>query len=261
MANKNTWDVLIIGGGLAGLTTALHLSKYDCKICLIEKYSYPHHKVCGEYVSNEVLPYLKSLSIDPFSVGAKNISKFEITDTKGTPIKTELPLGGFGISRFTFDNLLYQAVKDKIEVIFDTVEKVTFNKNEFTVSTQKKQVHKADFVVGAFGKRSNIDTFLKRKFISKPSPWLAVKAHYEYDFPEDMVALHNFDGGYCGLSKTETNAVNACYLTTFKSFKKFGDIDAFQKNTLSENPFFKKILSGGKTNIQKAIDHQPGFLQ
>ncbi|MBK5212516.1 MAG: tryptophan 7-halogenase [Flavobacteriaceae bacterium] len=253
MAYKTKWDIIIIGGGLAGLTTALRLVNTNCKVCLIEKNKFPHHKVCGEYVSNEVLPYLNSLGIDPFSIGAKKISKFEITDVKGFPLKANLPLGGFGISRYAFDNLLFEALKDKIEIIFDTVEKVTFDENQFLVTTQRKDVLNADFVIGAFGKRSNIDSFLNRKFMQQPSPWLAVKAHYEYDFPEDTVALHNFNGGYCGLSKTETNAVNACYLATFKSFKKYGDIETFQNKELSKNPFLDTFFKKAKPIFKKPL--------
>jgi flavin-dependent dehydrogenase len=253
MASKTKRDIIIIGGGLAGLTAALHLANNNCVVCLIEKNEYPHHKVCGEYVSNEVLPYLNSLGIDPLSVGAKKISKFEITDTKGIPFKTSLPLGGFGISRYCFDNLFFESLKNKIEIIFDTVEKVTFEESQFSVTTQSKDVLRTDFVIGAFGKRSNIDSFLNRKFMQQTSPWLAVKAHYNYDFPEDTVALHNFNGGYCGLSKTETNAVNACYLTTFKSFKKYGIIDDFQKKELSKNPFLNKFFKEAKPIFKKPL--------
>lgn len=253
MANNKKWDIVIIGGGLAGLTIALHLSNNNCKVCLIEKNEYPHHKVCGEYVSNEVLPYLQSLGIDPLSVGAKKISKFEITDTKGIPVNANLPLGGFGLSRYAFDNLLYQSLKNKATIVFDTVEKVDFNEKQFTILTQRKDVYKADFVVGSFGKRSNIDSFLKRDFMKQNSSWLAVKNHFEYDFPDDTVALHNFKGGYCGLSKTETNAVNACYLTTFKSFKKYGEIENFQKQELSKNPFLEKFFNEAKPIFKKPL--------
>ena len=251
--HKNKYDVIILGGGLGGLTTAIHLAKANVKICLIERNTYPHHKVCGEYISNEVLPYLNSLGIDPFLLGAKRITKFEITNEKGFPLKAKLPLGGFGISRYALDNLLFENLNNKAKILFDTVEKVVFEENSFSVTTQNKDILKADFVVGAFGKRSNIDTFLKRKFIQQNSPWLAVKAQYEYNFPEDIVALHNFNGGYCGLSKIETNAVNACYLTTFKSFKEYGDITTFQNKELSRNPNLEKFFNEAKLIFKKPL--------
>jgi len=58
-----SYDVIIVGGGLAGLTAAIHLSKAKHTVLVLEKNTYPHHKVCGEYVSNEILPYLEYLGI------------------------------------------------------------------------------------------------------------------------------------------------------------------------------------------------------
>lgn len=253
MALTNKWDIIIIGGGLAGLTSALHLAKNQLSVCLIEKNEYPNHKVCGEYVSNEVIPYLNSLGIDPMKVGAKSISNFKITNKKGHSISANLPLGGFGISRYAFDKLIYDVLKDEVNIIFDTVEKVIFTDKDFEITTQNKEIFYADFVVGAFGKRSNLDVALNRKFMQGNSPWLAVKGHYEYDFPADLVALHNFNGGYCGLSKTETGAVNACYLATFNSFKKYGGIDNFQEMELSKNPFLKEFFSNAKPLFKRPL--------
>ncbi|HNU89628.1 MAG TPA: FAD-dependent oxidoreductase, partial [Ferruginibacter sp.] len=56
LLKSSTTDITIIGGGLAGLVSAIHLSKAGLAVTLIEKNEYPKHKVCGEYVSNEVLP-------------------------------------------------------------------------------------------------------------------------------------------------------------------------------------------------------------
>jgi flavin-dependent dehydrogenase len=253
MATGEKYDVLIIGGGIAGLTCALHLSKNNCKVLLIEKQNYPHHKVCGEYVSKEVIPYLNSLEIDPFSIGAKHITNFEISNKEGQLLKTELPLGGFGLSRYAFDAMLYNAIKDKVTLHFNTVEAVNYSDNQFEVITQNKETFIADYVVGAFGKRSNIDIHQNRTFIKKKTPWLAVKAHYEFEFKDDTVALHNFEGGYCGLSKTEMDTVNACYLTTYKSFGKFGNIEEFQKHVLSKNPYLKEFFTNAKPLFKKPL--------
>jgi flavin-dependent dehydrogenase len=253
--NKTTgFDILIIGGGLAGLTCALHLSKStNLSIALIEKQRFPHHKVCGEYVSNEVLSYFNELGVDPHAAGAQNITNFELSFISGKKINAQLPLGGFGMSRYALDDILYKRIKDTVSVIFDTVTTVDYSFEEFKVQTQSTSKYKAKFVVGAFGKRSNMDVFLHRKFIQNKTPWMAVKAHYDYPFPEDTVALHNFKGGYCGLSKTESGSVNACYLATISSFKKHGTIEKFQKKVLSENKHLKNFFEHAEMKFDKPL--------
>ncbi len=253
MVKNSTYDLIIVGGGLAGLCCALHLSKHHLKILLIEKYEYPHHKVCGEYVSNEIMPYLNGLGVDPFAKGAVPISKFEISAKDGQLVSSKLPLGGFGISRYTLDHMIYEQIKDRVEVVFSTVESILFSSEIFSVRTILKDTYTSNFVVGAFGKRSLLDNFLNRSFIQQKSPWLGVKAHYDYNFPEEKVALHNFEGGYCGLSKIESGAVNACYLTTFKSFKPFGSIEIFQKEQLSKNPHLEDFFANAKPLWDKPL--------
>lgn len=53
-----------MGGGLAGLTAAIHLAQQNNTVLVFERHQYPRHKVCGEYVSNEIIPYLEYLHID-----------------------------------------------------------------------------------------------------------------------------------------------------------------------------------------------------
>ena len=72
----NSWyDAVIVGGGLAGLVCAIELSRAGHRVLVLEKKTYPFHKVCGEYVSHEVLAYLQSLDIDPYAYGAARIGK------------------------------------------------------------------------------------------------------------------------------------------------------------------------------------------
>ena len=153
-----TTDVLIIGGGLAGLTSALHLQQAGVNVILIEKNSYPHHKVCGEYISNEVLPYLNWLGLNISDLQPTSIAKLEFSTASGKAINCDLPLGGFGISRFILDEYLYKkALKNGCTVLKDTVESVTFESNQFIVTTAKNRILRSEIVIGAFGKRSNMD--------------------------------------------------------------------------------------------------------
>ncbi|MFB9079318.1 NAD(P)/FAD-dependent oxidoreductase [Flavobacterium procerum] len=250
---KTNSDVLIIGGGLAGLVAAIHLSKKKLAVTLIEKSAYPRHKVCGEYVSNEILPYLKWLDVDVSELSPTSISKFEFTTNDGKTTTAKLPLGGFGISRYSLDHFLYQkAILYNCTIIQDTVTDIAFNNDLFTI-TASSQVLTSRIVLGAFGKRSNVDQVLNRKFIYKKSPWLAVKAHYAGNIDDDLVALHNFNGGYCGVSKVENNIVNICYLADYVTFKKYKNIEEYQKNILYKNKHLKSIFENSTLLFDKHL--------
>ena len=250
---KTVNSVVVIGGGLAGLVAAIHMAKNGMQVTIIEKNDFPKHKVCGEYISNEVLPYLKSLQIDIDSLQPKAIDQLIFSLKSGKIIATKLPLGGLGISRFALDFYLYQyAISLGCDVRKETVEKISFAADEFTISTNVDE-YKSQIAIGAFGKRSNIDAYLNRDFIKKKSNWLGIKAHYQLDYVDNLVGLHHFDGGYCGVSKIENNLVNVCYLANYDSFKQYKSIDEYQKNVLFENPNLKAIFEKATLTFEKQL--------
>ncbi|MBF6642094.1 NAD(P)/FAD-dependent oxidoreductase [Flavobacterium sp. J49] len=250
----NQSKVVIIGGGLAGLTAAIHLRKLNIPVALIEKNSYPKHKVCGEYLSNEVLPYWQWLNISIEELKPTHINQLQFSTVSGKTINTNLPLGGFGVSRYALDYYLYQkAIADGCEIVHESIEKIHFTDDVFTITTATETIIKSKIVLGAFGKRSNIDIQLNRNFIQKKSPWLAVKAHYNGDFPNEVVGLHNFKGGYCGVSKVEDNRINICYLASYETFKKHRDSDLYQKEVLEQNPHLKNIFQSTKLLFEKPL--------
>ena len=237
------YDIIIVGGGLAGLTASISLSKAGHSVLVLEKRTYPHHKVCGEYVSNEIRPFLEHLGLDLKGLRAVPIQYVCISNHKGKSRKAKLPLGGFGISRYTLDHALYKlAVKNGVHFQFEVVTSVQLQHHIFYVTTNKG-TYKSELVIAAHGKRSHFDKYLNRPFIKDKSPWLGVKAHYQIDnFPEDHVMLHSFPGGYGGLSLTEQGTVNFCYLSNYKSFQKEKSIATFNANVVSQNPFLKTFL-------------------
>lgn len=255
MKTQNThFDVIIVGGGLAGLCNAIHLSKFNKKVLLIEKNEYPKHKVCGEYISNEVLPYLAFLDFNPFDFGAVKIDNFQLSTTNNQLISAKLPLGGFGISRYKLDfELLQKAIQNGVILWQDLVTNIQFKNNLFEVETKENQLVTSKIVIGAFGKRSFLDVAMQRDFIQRKSPYLGVKIHVKGTFSNDLVALHNFKGGYCGVSKVENNEINLCYITNFSSFKKHKNIDDFQEQVVFKNQFLKEIFHNTKSVFEEPL--------
>ena len=103
--------VVVVGGGLAGLVSAILLNRRGFAVTLIEKKAYPFHRVCGEYISNEVKPFLQKHNLFPNHVETSSISQFEFTSIKGRSLALPLDLGGFGVSRYLLDQHLAEIAK------------------------------------------------------------------------------------------------------------------------------------------------------
>ena len=187
----------------------------------------------------------------PTNSNPPRIQRFQLSSVRGKNKILPLDLGGFGISRYTFDFFLYEKAKS-LGVIFylkEEVEKILFDNEKFFVKTQNRQLE-ADIVIGAFGKRSKVDIQLDRSFIQKRSPYVGVKYHIKTDHPDDLIALHNFDGGYCGISNVEEGKTNLCYLTHRENVRRFKSIKEMEEAILFKNPFLKNIF----TNSQFLFD-------
>ncbi|MBO9701485.1 MAG: FAD-dependent monooxygenase [Sporocytophaga sp.] len=237
-------DIIIIGGGLGGLITSICLADKGYDVLVIEKKEYPFHKVCGEYISNEVKPFLSSIGLKIADLGPSEIKRLKVTSPLGAEVNMQLDLGGFGLSRYALDYALYTLAKSKgvSFVLKRQVEDVNFENDIFNVKLQDGSEYYSHIVVGSFGKRSNLDRQLNRRFFFKRSPYIGVKYHIRTEFPNDLIALHNFKDGYCGISKIEDNKYCLCYLSSKSNLKDHGNIEEMEKEVLFRNKHLKYIF-------------------
>ena len=252
---RDMYDVIIVGGGVGGLINANLLASKGWQVILFEKKSYPFHRVCGEYVSNEVVSFLKQTGCYPEELYPAQITRFQLTSTNGKSAEIPLDLGGFGISRYSFDPFLAaQASSRGAEIIENaSVQHIQFIKDYFEVKLSKDAVYRSRVVIGAFGKRSNLDSFLNRRFFKKRSPYIGVKYHIRGDFDNNLICLHNFHGGYCGISKIEDDTFNLCYLSLRAPLKKLGTVHKLEEEILMQNPFLYHIFNTATFVFDKPV--------
>ncbi|MDO7844835.1 FAD-dependent oxidoreductase [Hymenobacter sp. M29] len=244
-------DITLIGGGLAGLAAALDLAQRGHRVALVERKQYPFHKVCGEYVSNEVLPYLRRLGADPAALGPAAITQFLLSSPGGRTLTAPLDLGGFGVSRFVLDDFLYQLAVARGVTFYlkSTVTDVAFDAaaDQHVVSLADGRQLTARVVLGTYGKRANLDRQLQRGFFGQRSPYLGVKYHLRLPgFARDVIALHNFADGYAGISAIEADKLCFCYLTTRENLRRHGTIPAMEAEVLAKNPRLREILGAAE---------------
>jgi len=242
------YDLAIVGGGLAGLALAIQSARAGYQTVLFEKEKYPFHKVCGEYVSLESWDFLEELGVPLSQMNLPIIKRLLVTAANGKQLEQDLPLGGFGISRYKLDAMLAGIARQSgVEVIEGTkVDDVKFEKDLFSMHSAAGS-WRSRIVAGTFGKRSNLDVKWKRRFIlqkqNKLNNYIAVKYHVKTNWPCDLIALHNFKDGYCGISQIEEEKYCLCYLSTAKNLERSGNsIPQMEKQILHQNPHLKKIF-------------------
>lgn len=250
---ERTYDAAIIGGGLAGLALSIQLARAGHSVVLVEKERYPFHKVCGEYISLESWNFLMSLGLSLNEMDLPIIDKLFLTAPGGKSFMTALPLGGFGISRYTLDHLLaQQAAQAGVHLLQETRAEEVLSNDAFQVKVSSKtdpsvRTIRAKVCCGAYGKRSNLDVKWKRSFLQngdrKLDNYIAVKYHVQTDWPSNIIGLHNFENGYCGISKVEDDAYCLCYMTKAEELRASGNsITQLEEKVLYQNPFLKSVL-------------------
>ena len=259
MEANEMYDAAIIGGGLGGLTLSIKLAQQGKKVLLVEKETYPFHKVCGEYISMESWDFIESCGIPLKDLHLPIISQVRISAPNGYYLEQKLGLGGFGISRHSLDHLLFkQALKLGVNAIQNCkVTGITFENNHFEIQSSSG-IFKSYYTFGAYGKKSNIDVQLKRQFTQHKKQgkqnYIGVKYHIKTAFPDNLIALHNFKDGYCGISKIDQESYCLCYLTTQQNLSKYGNqIKAMEEAVLFKNPSLKKIFKESEILYQKPL--------
>ena len=239
----------IIGGGLAGLALSIQAAKAGYKTILFEKETYPYHKVCGEYISLESWNFLERLGLPLHSMQLPIIKTLNVSSPNGKLFETKLPLGGFGISRYKLDDALSKVAKAAGVVLLENtkVNDVTFEDEVFNIQSTLQNVQ-CRMAAGSFGKRSNLDVKWNRNFVqqkpNKLNNYIGVKYHIKTQHPSDVIALHNFEDGYCGVSQIEEDKYCLCYLTTAENLKSSNNsIVQMEQNILYKNPHLKKIFT------------------
>lgn len=246
------YDVIVIGGGIAGLISSILLVRNGLSVVLLEKNSYPFHRVCGEYISNEVKPFLVHNDLYPYDIKPMYINKFKLTSINGKSATLGLDMGGFGISRHSFDHFLFRKAKEAGVNVLEKhkVDDIQHGENHFVVKVGQKDFA-SKIVIGSFGKRSNLDR--NRNFIQNRSPYLGVKYHIKTQMDKNEIALHNFQNGYCGISKVEDEKFNLCYLSHRDNLKTNKNIAEMEQQVLHENPFLKNIWANSDFLFEEAL--------
>ena len=180
------YDVLIVGAGPGGSTTALALRDAGLKVAMIDKSGFPRDKVCGELMHKKTVETLTSI-VPEFKEEFKKFPKtFTLKHTrmhyKGKTIVYHWNNESYTCPRFEFDNFLLEYVRKKTNTdIFTSTcpDKITLEGDDVHVSIKHSNtVFKAKMIVGADGVNSVVAKQLTEKTKDKKHYLGAVRTYF-----------------------------------------------------------------------------------
>src|SRR3989475_8978960 len=111
------WDVIVVGAGPAGATTALLLARAGASVLLLDRARFPRDKACSEYLSPATTEILERLGADSLAAvgGAAHAKLYgmKVVAPCGAAMCGRFRGGprpySFALPRTTFDTILVAA--------------------------------------------------------------------------------------------------------------------------------------------------------
>jgi geranylgeranyl reductase family protein len=202
------FDLVIVGAGPAGCTTALSLADSGIKVAIVDKEVLPGEKICGDALSGTVLKVLKRLPGNCFDeflkLEPKNPSwgiRFIAPGGELLDIpfilekKPETMPPGYLCKRKLFDGFLQQKVRElnSYSVMGDFQVKHILHENEFFTIKGEKEYLRCRMIVGADGTPSTTGRILAGHSLNHKQYCLGVRTYFSGVrglHPEQFIELH-----------------------------------------------------------------------
>ena len=224
-------EILVVGGGPAGASTAWHLAQSGVDVTLVDRAHFPRDKPCGEYLSPEGSRILESMGALQLveQAGATQLSGMAIKTPSGATIRGEFAAShgfrgfrdcGLALRRTVLDKIVLDRARSAgVNVIEGAkVERLMVSADGTctgAVIRHEGEVHdvSARFVVGADGLRSVVARRLGLAHTSSRPRRYALVSHYSgVQSVGSMGEMFTHHGSYMGLCNVGAGLTNVGYV-------------------------------------------------
>jgi flavin-dependent dehydrogenase len=205
MTQDKIFDVAVVGGGPAGTSAAITAVREGFAVALLESGSFPRHKVCGEFISGEALPILKSLIANDEWLADIPLIENARVFLDGRVVNFKVQPAAASLSRHALDFELWKSAIALGVHARDRIRATAVSRNQSFFSIQSEQEHlKARAVIDASGRWSN----LSRTKHATADHWIGLKQHFYEERASLDCDLYFFPGGYCGVQSLGNGTIN-----------------------------------------------------
>lgn len=241
---SDTYDALIVGGGPAGTSAAIHLAISGARVLLVEQKKFPREKLCGEFISPECLDIFARLGVAESMLRADGVRLTETVFYARNGNSVSIPsewfgqarVSALGLSRAEMDaRLLSRArqvgveVREEVQATNLIIEDgrvcgVLLKKDGGDITSERALVTMdATGRTRALARRvekSEQDNNRKRQ---KQTRLVAFKAHLNgAQGTPGHCEIYVYRGGYGGLNLVENGMSNLCFIALARDVRACG---------------------------------------
>jgi geranylgeranyl reductase family protein len=253
----NESQVIVVGAGPAGSSTAWHLARLGLDVLLLDRARFPRDKVCAEYLSPQASRILTSMGAmeEIEASGPAHLSGMRVRAPSGVEIHGSFVARhgfkafrdrGIAVRRSVLDEILVRRAQSAgarlaervrvTDVIRDGHGRV-MGVSVLDADGQKKEIA-SPLIVGADGLRSVVGRRLGLTRVSRVPRRVAFVAHYR-NVPavSDVGEMHVERDGYVGIADVGHGLTNVALVVTAKAARDAGaDPDAMLDEWLASHP-------------------------
>ena len=247
LSRKLDAEVIVVGGGPGGSTTAALLADAGHNVMLLDKAQFPRHKACSEYMNTGGVEVLRELGLlqDVLSEGAHQLAAMRVHSPAGDSFLADFERASngkhaIGLSRYRLDALLLENARDSGATIIEKahVRDVVTDAGAVTgveaVIDGTRTTLSAKVVIGADGRHSAVSRHLGLDRLQRWPHRTGLVAHYRNVEGLDRFGeMHVVDWGYIGLAPLENGLTNvAVVLDCDDVTSREGDLQALFNDRL-----------------------------
>jgi geranylgeranyl reductase family protein len=256
-------QVVIVGGGPAGSSTAYFLARAGIDVLVLDRARFPRDKPCSEYLSPQASRILEAMGVldSVENSGAAQLTGMRVHAPNGATIHGEFVAGhgyrgfrdrGLAVRRTILDSLLLQRARDagaRVEEGVRVTDVVRAHDGRVTgvlagSSGGTSRVIAADMVIGADGLRSIVG---RRLGLIRASRWprrIALVTHYRnVRGPGQFGEMHVDRSGYLGYAAVGNGLTNvAVVVPVSRAAEVAADRTEFLESWIAERPVIAELF-------------------